>query len=49
MRWAGSAETDAEREGFLEMARTWTLAALQFEGINTPTDRVAAAPAPHVE
>lgn len=31
MRWARQAKTDQEREGFIDLARTWMLAAQQRE------------------
>jgi hypothetical protein len=33
LQWAEEAETDDERQSFLDMARDWTLAALRLEGI----------------
>jgi hypothetical protein len=32
LQWADEAETDDQRQSFLDMARDWTLAALRLEG-----------------
>ena len=32
LAWADEAETDEQRQSFLNMARDWTLAALRLEG-----------------
>ena len=36
LRWADEAETDDDRQSFLDMARDWTLAALRLEGAFSP-------------
>jgi hypothetical protein len=36
LRWAKEAETDEERQSFLDMARDWTLAALRLAVVMTP-------------
>jgi hypothetical protein len=36
LRWADQAETDDQRQSFLDMARDWTLAALRLEGVMIP-------------
>ena len=33
LRWADEAETDDQRQSFLDMARDWTLAALHLDGM----------------
>jgi hypothetical protein len=33
LEWADQAETDDQRQSFLDMARDWTLAALRLEGV----------------
>jgi hypothetical protein len=36
LQWADEAETDDQRQSFLDMARDWTLAALRLEGVMIP-------------
>jgi hypothetical protein len=36
LRWAAEAETQEDREGLLQLARDWTLAALRLEGALIP-------------
>jgi hypothetical protein len=33
LRWADEAETDEQRQSFLDMARDWTLAAMRLDGM----------------
>jgi hypothetical protein len=33
LQWADEAETDDQRQSFLDMARDWTLAALHLDGM----------------
>jgi hypothetical protein len=44
LRWATEAETEDDRKAFLELARDWTLAALQLEGVLTPTPKEMPLP-----
>jgi hypothetical protein len=46
LRWADEAETDEQRQSFVDMARDWTLAALRLEGLfgtSKDTDESATA------
>jgi hypothetical protein len=36
LQWADEAETDDQRQSFLDMARDWTLAAFRLEGAFSP-------------
>lgn len=45
MRWAVRSKTEAEKHAFMELARTWTQAALQSKGAVVVTDD--SVPAPH--
>jgi hypothetical protein len=36
LQWADQAETDDQRQSFLDMARDWTVAALRLEGVIIP-------------
>jgi hypothetical protein len=36
LQWADEAETDDQRQSFLDMARDWTLAAFRLEGLVSP-------------
>ena len=36
LRWAAKAETEKERDTFLQMARDWTLAAMRLEHVFVP-------------
>ena len=36
LRWAAEADTEEDRNSFLELARDWTLAALRVEGVLIP-------------
>jgi hypothetical protein len=44
LRFADAAETDDQRQSFLDMARDWTLAALRLEGTLHPARSDFAAP-----
>jgi hypothetical protein len=33
LQWADEAETDDQRQSFLDMARDWTLAAMRLDGM----------------
>jgi hypothetical protein len=41
LHWADEAETDEQRQSFLDMARDWTLAALRL-GMSKDTDGSSA-------
>jgi hypothetical protein len=45
LRFADEAETDDNRQSFLDMARDWTLAAMRLEGALHPARSDFAAPA----
>jgi hypothetical protein len=36
LAWADEAETEEQRQSFLDMARDWTLAAFHLEGVLSP-------------
>jgi hypothetical protein len=48
-RWAAEAETEEERNAFLDMARAWIQAALRFQGVMSPdsTNRITATAVLH--
>jgi hypothetical protein len=45
LRWAAEAETEDDREAFLQLAHDWTLAALRIEGVLVPDSAPTEAPA----
>ena len=49
LRWATEAETEEERNAFLQMARDWTLAALRLEGVPDSATQESDLPLRQVE
>ena len=48
MRWAVDVATDDDRKAFLDMARAWTEAALQLEGVLVPIQQDTQSPPQHL-
>jgi hypothetical protein len=46
LRWADEAETDEQRQSFLDMARDWTLAAMRLDGMLGQKD--SGQPSAHI-
>ena len=44
LAWADEAETDSQRQSFLDMARDWTLAAMRLEGVLAPPQIEGSGP-----
>jgi hypothetical protein len=47
IRWAAEAETDADRNSLLELARDWTHAAMHLEGLLIRKEPVSERPVGH--
>jgi hypothetical protein len=47
LQWAAEAETEADRNSFLELARDWTHAAMHLEGVLIRKEPVTERPVEH--